>query len=81
MLAYGTDAVEQGDRFRGAYVSIRETVGRPVGGPEGSFEPPAGAVFLRGGSAYLVRDGIHIRITAASEELALTAARRLRPYP
>jgi hypothetical protein len=45
-----------------------------------AFDPPEGSVLLMpGSSGYLVRDGVHISIRATSDELALGAARALRP--
>jgi hypothetical protein len=47
-----------------------------------AYVPPAGSVLLLPGfSGYLVRDGVHISIRAANDELVLDAAKALRPLP
>jgi hypothetical protein len=45
------------------------------------YRPPEGKVLLVSGSATLSVDGVYVVIRASSDELALAAARALRPMP
>jgi len=61
------------------FVRVRQTLGRVVWMP--AYRPPDGTVVTGGGrrGAYLVRDGVHVWIEASDDDLALAAARALRP--
>ena len=66
--------------FDGPYAIVRETTVPPTVFSMGNeYVPPPGKAFVSANRAVVSEEGLFVRIDASSEELALSAARALRP--
>lgn len=81
VFVYGRLDVRQGDtQFDGPYVVVRQTTSSPLEYAAGNqFLPPPGKAFVGPNSALLRKEGLYVRVEASSAELALAAARALKP--
>jgi hypothetical protein len=65
------------DYGRDPFVSLEELRRQDPAARGREYVPPVGSVFLTPKAAFLKVDGIYVRISASSDELALRAARAL----
>jgi hypothetical protein len=77
---YHEDFVPLGDH---PHVTITQSTQQWPFPRGGTYDPPAGAIFLAAGerNATFRADGLYVDIEASSEELILSAARALEPMP
>jgi hypothetical protein len=76
-LAYGQMSASGHPNPREPYVWLRQSPRRVAS--MSVYVPPEGTALVGAGGAFLVKNGTHVSIEASSEELAIAAARALRP--